>query len=66
MLRLLTRRVFVGAIPTAIPAFCALARADEPAPTPSSIFRRPALPVTSAEQVVSVMEFESVRTASTI
>jgi 4-hydroxymandelate oxidase len=55
---LLTRRAFVGAIPTALPAFSALARAAEPAPTPSRVFRRPAPPVTSADQVVNVMEFE--------
>jgi (S)-2-hydroxy-acid oxidase len=55
---LLTRRAFVGALPTAVPAFCSLALADEPTPTPSSAFRRPAAPVTSADQVVSVMEFE--------
>src|SRR5689334_14995781 len=56
---LLTRRAFVGAIPTALPAFCALARAGEPPPTPSSVFRRAAPPVTSADQVVNVMEFEA-------
>lgn len=55
---LFTRRAFVGALPTALPAFCAFARADEPSPTPSSVFRRAPPPVTSADQVVNVMEFE--------
>lgn len=55
----LTRRAFVGALPTAVPAFCVLAMADEPPPTPASVFRRLAAPVTSADQVVNVMEFEA-------
>lgn len=57
----LTRRSFLGGA-AAIPAFWSWATAREP--TPSVLFRREPPPVTSAEQVLDVMDFEPLARAA--
>ncbi len=57
----LTRRSFLGGA-AAIPAFWSWATAGEP--TPSVLFRREPPPVTSAEQVLDVMDFEPLARAA--
>lgn len=52
----LTRRAFVGGL-TALPALVARSWADE-SPPPSVLFHREPAPVTAAEQVLNVMDFE--------
>lgn len=52
----LTRRLFIGGLAT-VPVWTSRVLADE-TPTVSSQFRRPAPPITSADQVYNVMEFE--------
>jgi 4-hydroxymandelate oxidase len=59
---LLTRRAFMGGA-IALPAFGSRAMGDVP-PTPSSVFRRPAPPITSADQVLSIMDFEPLARAA--
>jgi 4-hydroxymandelate oxidase len=57
-----TRRAFMGGA-IALPAFGSRTMADAP-PTPSSVFRRPAPPITSADQVLSIMDFEPLARAA--
>ena len=58
----LTRRSFLGGA-AALPAFWSWALADE-TPPPSVLYRRAPTPITSADQVLNVMEFEALaRTA---
>src|SRR3984885_10118602 len=52
----LTRRLFIGGL-ASVPVWSSRVLADE-TPTVSSQFRRAPPPVTSADQVVNVMEFE--------
>lgn len=52
-----TRRTLLGAL-TALPAICSRAWATEPATSPAQVFRKAAEPITSASQVLNVMEFE--------
>src|SRR5882724_4102193 len=59
---LLTRRAFVGGL-TAVPAIWSRVLADD-SPTPADAFRRPAPPITSAEQIVAVMDFEPLARAA--
>src|SRR5262245_17587108 len=54
---LTTRRALLGAL-TALPAICSRAWATETAPSPAQVFRKDAEPITSANQVLNVMEFE--------
>ncbi|MBV8147279.1 MAG: hypothetical protein JO184_19965, partial [Gammaproteobacteria bacterium] len=57
-----TRRSFLGGA-AALPAFWSWALADE-TPPPSVLYRRAAPPITSADQVINVMDFEGLaRTA---
>ena len=51
-----TRRAFVGSL-LSLPALRSRAYSDE-SPTPSSVFRRPAPPITAADQVLNIMDFE--------
>jgi 4-hydroxymandelate oxidase len=51
-----TRRALIGAL-TALPAFWSRAWAEETA-SPAHVFRKEPAPVTSADQVLNVMEFE--------
>ena len=51
-----TRRALLGAL-TALPAFCSRGWAGS-ATSPATIFRKEPDPVTSADQVLNVMEFE--------
>ena len=53
----LSRRNAIGGL-IALPAFLARARAEGPA-TISSTFTQPAAPITSADQALSVMDFEA-------
>ncbi len=53
----LTRRTVLGGLST-LPAFLPLAAADEPL-TPAQAFTKPALRPASADQVMSIMEFEA-------
>jgi 4-hydroxymandelate oxidase len=52
----LSRRIFIGGL-TALPALWSPAMADD-TPPPSRLFRRVPSPVTSADQVFDVMDFE--------
>src|SRR5580658_1284263 len=52
-----TRRTFLGGL-ASLSAICSSSMADEPQP-PSQVFRRTPPPVTSADQVLNVMEFEA-------
>lgn len=51
-----TRRAFIGGA-AALPAFWSHAMAEDP-PTASSAFRRPVPPITSADEVLNIMDFE--------
>lgn len=57
-----TRRAFIGGL-SALPVLWSRAFADE-APTPSSVFRRAAPPITSTDQVLSIMDFEPLARAA--
>jgi isopentenyl diphosphate isomerase/L-lactate dehydrogenase-like FMN-dependent dehydrogenase len=57
----LTRRAFLGGA-AALPAFWSWALADEP--PPSVLYRRAAPPVTAADQVIDVMDFEPLARAA--
>jgi 4-hydroxymandelate oxidase len=59
---LLTRRAFMGGL-TALPAVWSHATAGDP-PTPESAFGRIAPPITSADQVLAVMDFEPLARAA--
>ena len=52
-----TRRALLGAL-TVLPAICSRAWAAENAASPSQVFRKEADPITSADQVLNVMDFE--------
>jgi (S)-2-hydroxy-acid oxidase len=52
-----TRRAFIGAL-TALPAIWSRAWAEDGDASPAHIFLKPASPVTSADQVLNIMEFE--------
>ena len=56
-IRPLTRRSFIGAL-AALPAFGSGALAQQNSAPPSLLFRREPPPITSAAQVLNVMEFE--------
>jgi 4-hydroxymandelate oxidase len=60
--RSLTRRTFLGGV-AALPAFWSSALAEE-TPPPSVLYRRAAPPITSAEQVIDVMDFEPLARAA--
>jgi 4-hydroxymandelate oxidase len=53
----LTRRAFLGGL-GALPAFGSFAPAQQAAPPPSLLYRREPPPITSAEEVLDVMDFE--------
>lgn len=53
-----TRRALLGAL-TALPAICSRAWATDTTPSPAQAFRKSAEPITSADQVLNVMEFEA-------
>ncbi|HEV3286468.1 MAG TPA: alpha-hydroxy acid oxidase, partial [Steroidobacteraceae bacterium] len=56
-IRPLTRRAFLGGL-AALPEFGSGAQAQQNSAPPSLLFRREPPPITSAEQVLNVMEFE--------
>jgi 4-hydroxymandelate oxidase len=57
-----TRRAFMGGLLT-LPALGSRAASDEP-PTPASVFRRAAPPITSADEILSIMDFEPLARAA--
>lgn len=60
--RPLTRRSFLGTA-AALPAFWSWTLAEE-APPPSVLYRRVPPPITSADQVINVMDFEPLARAA--